>query len=462
MLELKNRKQLADDAHMLAKSTNLIRYRNITYIPLDFETLKYDPPPDKDRTVWSPLTRDKLRRIAAHQFQALFGSDSDLASFDFMVAQNAEHVDEDVDSLLIKTDKGLKLLTSEGKLVKPTGSFVPNTIYPQLVTDKAAKERVFKVIEEWVDGEDEAHSLLHHLATVLSPGWSAVKYVILLGEGRNGKSVLLKMLLALLGRENVSSVTRQHIAEHNPVVTDLNGKLLNIVFDGQSTYLKDSGPEKSLVAGESVPIRRLYESTPVLVQTNALFIEGLNKEPKSNDKSSALQKRLVRFGFPNVYALDLKFEAEMLSDESLGAFLALLIDHYVKRDELADKLKLTAKAIELQLDHMYHNSIALQFLKYEQENSLFGPGGVVGEKIDDLIREFHTWRLKENDLSTWSEPDIVTLFLPLLDFERKSMRVGGQPRKVRVVVKYKQEAQAFLDSLEGADDDIDVSALVAD
>ena len=82
--------------------------------------------------------------------------------------------------------------------------------------DVADKDRVFGVITEWLDSEEEAHSLLHHLATALAPGWSAVKYVLLLGEGRNGKSLLMKMLHQMIGWDNVSSVTRQNDRRAEP------------------------------------------------------------------------------------------------------------------------------------------------------------------------------------------------------------------------------------------------------
>lgn len=459
MLELKTKKELASHAHTLARGQEMVRYRNITYIPADYETRETDQVPAPERTMWLPLRREDIRLMAAEQFNALFSSDSELASFEFMVAQNSRNFRGTAKTLLVRTVKGLKQLMPDGTLGDPSGKFVPNTLSPMLNESAKDKAKVFKVIEEWVDGKEDAESLLHHCATALAPGWSAVKYVLLIGEGRNGKSVMLKMLLELFGRENVSTVTRQHIAEQNPVVTELNGKLLNLVFDGRSEYLKDSGAEKSLVAGEPVPIRKLYESTPTMVQTNALFIEGLNREPKSNDKSSALQKRLVRFQFPNVYPLDHAFEKSMVGEKMLGAFLSLLLDHYVPETELAEKLALTQRAVELQLEHMFVNSIALQYLKYAEENEPLGAESVIGTPMHELTQRFQSWRVKENDLGTWAEPDVMALFNPLVNTERRSVRTGSGPRKVRVVTSLKAEAQQFLATLEGEEHE---AALVDD
>lgn len=460
-LELKTKPQLAKDAHTLASGSEMVRYRSTTYIPAHYETgiTEYPPPPEE--RIWLPMSREDMRKQAAERFSTLFVSDGELSSFDFMVAQNAEQVTDVVDTLLVRTPDGLMQLNHRGKLKEPSGDFVPNALRPMLNPDDEEKARVLQVFAEWLDSEDEAHALLHHLATALAPGFSAIKYVLLLGEGRNGKGTLLKMLMGLFGRENMSQVTRQHMAEQNPVVTELNGKLLNVIFDGQSDYLKDSGTEKTLVAGEPAPIRRLYDSTPTIVQTNALFIEALNNEPKSKDKSPALQKRLVRFQFPNVYATNYKFEQTMLGEKSLGAFLALLIDHYVVQDKVALALAPTQKAIELQLEHMYVNSVALQFLKHIAETDAMGVDAILGEPQAKLVAEFQSWRIKEGDLGTWAEPDVVAQFIPLVNTERRSVRMHSTVRKVRVVTSLKLEATQFLETLEGDEDDGDDEALVA-
>jgi phage/plasmid-associated DNA primase len=460
MLELKTKKELSKDAHLMAKGYSLVRHKGITYAPTDFETGARDVTPDPDRTVWVPLARDDLRRWASDQFNILFSNDGELASFDFMVSQYATYVGGNVHSLLVRTDDGLRELKADGQLHEPSGQFIPNTLGPVLNTEAAAKQRVFDTIAEWVDSEEEAHALLRHLASALAPGWSAVKYVLLLGGGRNGKSLLLKMVKAVFGSHNVSNVTRQQMAEASPVVCELNGKLLNLVFDGPSEYLKDSANEKSLVAGEPVPIRRLYESTPTTVQTNALFVEGLNAEPKSKDKSTALQKRIMRFNFPNVYALDHRFEKTMLSDNHLGAFLALLIDHFVDERDVAKALAPTTKSMELQLEHMFINSMGLQFIKHIDAHDALGTEALVGMTMAELTAQFQGWRLKENDLSSWSEPDVTALFMPILNTDRKGIRIDGQPRKVRVITSYKEEALAFIETLKGEEDDVE--ALVAD
>jgi hypothetical protein len=462
VLGLKTPKERAEIAHKLARSFELVRYRNITYQPAHYETGDTAVPPSPTETVWIPLDVEAVRRLAAGQFDVLFPTESELRGFEFMVAQNCTGMDHAPDGLLVRTTDGLRLLNHLGQLEDTDGSFVPNAIIPMLNDDAELKAKVFDHIAEWVNSEEEAHSLLRHVATSLAPGWSAVKYLLLMGEGRNGKSVFLKMVHHLFGTHNVSHVTRQAISLQSPAVLDLNGKLVNLVYDGQAEYLKDSGAEKTLIAGEVFPIRRLYDSTNTPVQTNALFIEGLQQEPKSKDKSSALQKRLVRFWFPNIYPQDNAFERMMLSEPMLGAFLSLLIDHYVLRDAVAKELAPTSGALELQLEHMYHNSIAMQFLKHIEETDALGVDGLIGEQLDTAVDSFRSWRVKEGDVDRWADPDVELQLRPLFHNDRKTKRLATGPRKVRVITGLKPEAEAFLNSLKGDPDDEQADALVED
>lgn len=464
MLELKTKKELASAAHGMATSFELVRHRGMLYLPVDYETNVFGQQvPDPDRTVWRRLSREQLQLSASRAHSILFQSEGELASFEYMVGQFSKIIDDAPKTMLLRTHSGLKELMPDGKLCPPPGTFIPNAVLPMLNEDEAEKQRIFDTIAEWLSSEDEAHSLLAHVATSLAPSWSSVKYILLLGGGRNGKSTFLKALCALYGEQNISNVTRLDIAEKLPTVTDLNGKLLNVVFDGPAEYLRDSGMEKSLIAGEQISIRKLYESTPTKVQTNALFIEGLNQEPKSRDKSTALQKRLVRFQFPNVYELNPAFERAMLTEEAQGALLSLLLDHFVTEQDVATALAPTAKALELQVEHQLDNNLGAQFLQYLARTDTTGASWIIGEDLPTITQRFTSWRLKENDISSWSEADVMKQMNDLIITERKSHRANGKVTKIRKVTSFKPEAKAILETMEGTEDGADsVDALVAD
>lgn len=463
MLILKTKKELASDAHTFASNLNLIRYKSTTYMPVDYETMEATTPMDVQRRVWVPLLRPEMQSMTAELYDTLFASDADLRSYEFMVAQNAEPVKESPAAILIRTEAGLRELLDDGSLVESQARFIPNYIKPILNEDQAVKAEVWGVLVDWVGAEDEATSLLYHLATCLAPGYSAVKYVLLLGEGRNGKGLLIKMLQGLFGIENVSHVSRQYMSELNPTVTDLNGKLLNLVFDGSSDFIKDSGPEKTLVAGEPISVRQLYESHPTIVQTNALFVEALNQEPKSRDKSQALQKRLARFRFDKVFTDNRAFQNRMLSDEVLGAFLALLIEHYVPENRLAERLAPTQGAAALQQEHQLMNSIPLQYLEYVDTHGTLGIEGLVGQTLEEVLEDFLQWRASQGGRDeAWTTRDMLRNFKPYLDIGRKSVRRGTRVTKQQVIKGLLSEAEKLLGALKEEEDERILETLVDD
>lgn len=462
MLELTSKPAMAAAAKTLAQSYELVQHNSVTYIPTNWRTLEKGPCGPED-CIWLPLSRQDKRRMANNLSNILFANDSEITNFDLMLRQFAREDDQAVTRLLIKTEDGLRVLDESGQLIPPDGAFLPNFIKPQLNPEEELKKEVRGVISEWLRSEEEATSLLHHLATALSPGWSAVKYLLLIGDGRNGKSVLLQMLADLFGNENVSGITRQQMADFLPVCSELNGKLLNIVYDGKMTYIKDSSMEKTLIAGEPGYVRMLYENGTTKVQTNALFLEALNNEPKTRDKSSALQKRISRFWFPNVYELDYAFDAHMRSEAMLGAFLALLLDHHVGRDQLAHKLKQTAGATLLQVEQQLLNSPLLQYLQHlvNQDAAWISKFEAGGQLVEPLVSSFMAWRLLEG-YNEYSSADVKRMLKEYFHVDRKSVRENGKVIKREQLGQPKPETQALLDQLKGEHDGLQPDTVVED
>lgn len=467
MLTNRTKKELTQLANDMAAGYAIVKYNHQLYLPVDYRTLDIDPSLAPEHRVWIPLPMQQLLDLAGTSSKVMFYSEGEKSSFYGMVEQAARYEYARSGTVLLVKDGELAELRADGKIHEPTHEFCPHFIATPVNDDLEAKAEVFDTITEWLDGsEEDAESLLSHIATALAPHWSAVKYVLLIGEGRNGKSVLMKMVMRLLGEHNVSHITRQDMSASKSTCLDLQGRLANIVFDGPASYLKDSGPEKSLIAGEHTPIRRLYSSLITPVQTNGLFIEGLNREPKTGDKSLALQKRLVRFQFTRTYELDYAFEHKMLSEPVLGAFLALLLDHYVLQSEVHTRLKPTQAAVTLQLEQMHANSMPFQFISWFDENDALGVEGLIGGLIPDVAQKFKRWRLAEmGDITVWNDKDVEQMLTPLFLTERKSKRVNGKVRKVRVITGFQLQLSSFIQYIRGeeeADEASDSGATVVD
>lgn len=441
-------KELQKVAISLATSWSLVAWRNVFYTPVDITTEVAGMGAPQD-TVWHPLSEREIVQ-AANKLSVLFANEAQIRSFMLMLRQLASDPDDEGDDgVLVKTKRGLRLLNEHGKLVQPTGNFIRNYIQTDLNDDPQDKAEVFSVVSNWLRSDEEAESLLHHTATILAPHWSAVKYVLLLGEGRNGKSLYLSMLKTLFGDGNVSNVTRQAMSSQSSVCVTLNGKLANIVMDGPMSYLGDNSTEKTLIAGEPISIRLLYDSLPTEVQTNALFLEGLNREPKTRDKSPALQKRLSRFQFPNVYPQDRTFEKHMRSPKMLGALLSLLVDRYVTEDKIASALAPTQGNIALQMEQQVYNTPVLGFMAWllERRPEVIPDLRAGGVELEPLREEFSSW-LAQNHERSYKPADMIAEFRSVFELHRKTKRVDDKYQKVWIIDGVKPELSPLLDTYE--------------
>jgi len=448
--------ELADTAEGFAVGQNVVEYRGQLYRPVDFRTMAMNPT-SPEVTVWITIEPLELE-IIANGMGITFESDGQFRSFRYMVKQHSRRHVAPMKHLLVRcADDQVRLLNDLGQLEPVTGSFVPNFLNVPYDPDSPLVDELWGYISEWTGGEEQAHSLLNHISTCLQPSWSASRYVLLIGEGKNGKSTLLKMIDALVGAQNISGVTRQDMAAKSTAIADLNGKLLNIIFDGPKEFLKDNSTEKTLVVGERISVKLLYESFHTTVQTNALFIEGLQTEPHVADKSPALQKRLARFYFPNVYEEDLTFEAKMLERPMLAALLALLLKHWVTKAEKAEKLRLTAESLDLQMEAVKQGSPVLRFLEDTAERDpQFLHTILNGQMLRDTFYvSFKPW-LEDNGYKNTEKGFLDQLMKEQFDMSN-SMKLAPGKYTTRWHIKgVKTDALNVINHLLGTETDVEV------
>jgi hypothetical protein len=448
----------------MAQVIDMRLYRGLIYIPVDYETDADNP--RLERTVWKELDTEGLLQ-RARAVDMLFSSPQEFSNFRYMLMQMATREYNPESAVLIKHDGGLGMLTDMGVQPFTAGDFMPNYIKHEIIPkeDKDYKlvKELFKTISSWLNSPEQAHSLLHHLATALQPGWAAVKYVLLLGDGRNGKGTLLKMIYKLLGDSNISGVQRQAMAAQRPIMKTLNNKLANVVFDGPQQYIPESGPEKTVVAGEPLIIEIKFENEPFKVQTNALFIEALNKEPKSRDKSAAIQKRIVRFQFPNTYEDDLNFLAYMQSDRMIDALLTLLWEHWVTEDELAVKLKPSNLSERLQISQIADTSPVMAYLEdvVRKDSTLLDNLRSGEYRADTLADSMQPW-LHTQGYGDRTANDIWDLLKEHFVIERVVRRENGRPANRRLITSIKPATLQAIELIaqSGKEDETDEEAVV--
>ncbi|MDR0391462.1 MAG: DUF5906 domain-containing protein [Planctomycetaceae bacterium] len=121
------------------------------------------------------------------------------------------------------------------------------------------------------------------------------KVALLYGSGANGKSVCLDVYSALLGNENITSISLEALtkpeARGDYMRAELDRKLVNIATD-ISPKISDSGMFKTLVSGESITARSIY-GKPFNMQNYARLIFAMNELPHNAEKTDAYFRRLA-------------------------------------------------------------------------------------------------------------------------------------------------------------------------
>lgn len=121
------------------------------------------------------------------------------------------------------------------------------------------------------------------------------KSFILLGEGANGKSVFLDMIVNWLGSENCSSLALEDLSDRfRP--SQLVGKVVNIGDDSGADLLKNTAIFKKLVTGDPITLE-FKHSQPFSYNNRAKMIFSANNLPPSSDKSNGFIRRMVIIPF---------------------------------------------------------------------------------------------------------------------------------------------------------------------
>ena len=128
------------------------------------------------------------------------------------------------------------------------------------------------------------------------------KSFILLGEGANGKSAFLDMVINWLGRDNCSSLALEDLSERFRT-SQLVGKLLNVGDDSGADLLKNTAIFKKLVTGDPLTVEYKH-SQPFTFFNKAKLIFSANNLPPSTDKSDGFLRRVIIIPFDAKFTPD--------------------------------------------------------------------------------------------------------------------------------------------------------------
>lgn len=122
--------------------------------------------------------------------------------------------------------------------------------------------------------------------------------VMLTGGGRNGKGTFLRVINALLGKSNVTSVSLHDLVNTRFSTASLFGRIANIAGDIDGTYLESTATFKAITGQDLVSAehkgRDRFDFTPWAVP-----VFSANKIPGSADVTVGYLSRWVVINFPH-------------------------------------------------------------------------------------------------------------------------------------------------------------------
>ncbi len=125
------------------------------------------------------------------------------------------------------------------------------------------------------------------------------RFLLLVGAGNNGKSVLLKVIMALVGEKCVSSVQTNQF-EHPPALAHLHGKLLNVVTEIPVGAVIADAKLKSITSGELTNAAHKFGHPFDFIPYCTLMFSA-NHLPHTKDCSPAFFRRAEVLAFNRIF-----------------------------------------------------------------------------------------------------------------------------------------------------------------
>lgn len=133
---------------------------------------------------------------------------------------------------------------------------------------------------------------------LLTPTNDLQKFLVLEGEGQNGKTVYFAAIRAMLGEENISNVPLENFGGQFDLESTL-GKAANISGDTDELDRVSEGALKKFTGGDTMQFDR-KNIKQISARPTAKLMCAWNKRPHFRDRSKGLWRRMVLIPFDRV------------------------------------------------------------------------------------------------------------------------------------------------------------------
>ena len=231
----------------------------------------------------------------------------------------------DSDPMLVSTVDGILDMTTM-KVLPHDPKIAFRTKLNARHDPKAVPAKFLRFLVEVIEYPHDRQTILEMFAAaLLRNAFNPAKAVILVGDGANGKSVLLRTMLDVFGYNNASAVSTCGLLRNRFSKADLDSKMLNIYGDISPRDFKRLHELNGIIIGEEVVAKRKYKK-PFMVRPYAKIFFTVNYLPSNMDDPIYKNFIIIRFSKqfkgsdcnPNILA-------ELTTEEEKSGILNLLV-----------------------------------------------------------------------------------------------------------------------------------------
>lgn len=179
----------------------------------------------------------------------------------------------------------------------------PKIVFLQKLPVKFNENAICPAIEKFLKEilNENDISIIEELAGFcLLRDYSFQNAFVFVGTGRNGKSVLLNLFRAFLGKENVSARSLHDLLSNRFAKSDLFGKLANIFADLPTRDLNDTSNFKMLTGGDLIEAEKKFKNS-FRFENYAKMLFSANQLSKTPEDTDAFFRRWIIINFPNEF-----------------------------------------------------------------------------------------------------------------------------------------------------------------
>lgn len=350
---------------------------------------------NSDKILYDKDYRKNIERLLSTN-----GKDSMLKEAQHIPGIPVTNSDFDKDIYKINCRSGVIDLRT-GKIEQPSPSLMQSKFCNCAVTDRKP-ETFIKFLDSTFSGNK---NVIDYLMTVfsicLTGDISETKMWYFVGEGADGKSVLVKTISTILGDYASTASTdlivdKKFQSQNITELARLKGKRFVSVSETKTDDRLDEAGVKNMTGGDSVVARFLYcnefEYTPEFK-----IVMMSNYEPKIVGNDNGIRRRIKIIRFPNSVPEDKqdKHLFEKLIKEKDGIF-SMLLDYYRVYKEKG--LVEPEEVKDLTEDYFKSNDIIQQWI---DEDCLTGKG--FHDYANNLWGDFKIWYDKRNEFFRYSQ-----------------------------------------------------------